>query len=110
MHDTLKRTAGTKVLAASVAMTEADMVDILDYLCNAAFAWLKEARWNKSHGSRHWTVSAFKRLHWKLKMPKGDSLCMTGFMYAHLHYCFCYYCTGHLLSGIHAFAGCMQSQ
>ena len=66
--------AGTKVLAASVAVTEADMVDVLDYLCNAAFAWLKDAKSEQSYGSCDWTDSAFKRLHWKLKMPQGDSI------------------------------------
>ena len=57
VRDRTIQSVGTKVLAASVAMTEADMVDILDYLCNAAFAWLKEARWNKLEGLDNWTSS-----------------------------------------------------
>ena len=57
-------------------MTEADMVDILDYLCNAAFAWLNDAKSEQSYGSCDWTDSAFERLHWKLKMPQGDSICL----------------------------------
>ncbi len=55
------------MLAASIPLAEADVADMFEYMGQAVAADILVQR-----GRRVESYKAFKRLHWKLKLPQGE--------------------------------------
>ena len=59
------------MLAACLSTSEADMVDVIDYIGKTVKAFSKDYHSQQVFGPRRFCALAHSRLHWKLKMPHG---------------------------------------
>ncbi len=59
---------GNPLLAAGIHLAEDDVADMFEYMGQAVGADILDQR-----GRRVESYKAFKRLHWKLKVPQGNS-------------------------------------